>query len=124
MKIPFEYILTKLGSQNYQIKQMFGHHCVYTNGMMTLFLIKKQDNENNGICVASTMEHFESLKKSLPSLTAVDHLGIVSKGWFLIPESSSRFKKDAIKACELISQGDERIGRTPRTRKSRSLKRI
>jgi hypothetical protein len=115
-KIPFEFILDYLHSKKVRIKPMFGCFAVYVNTKMIFLLRLRNDKpELNGVWVASANIHIKTLSKILPGADLTLKL-IESKksanSWFLIPLQNEEFETTVIKACELVSKGDERIGKT------------
>jgi hypothetical protein len=58
-------------------------------------------------------------------MRSIKVLGKKVTGWQLLPAHAPDFEESAIRACELIIDGDERIGKIPgarRTAKSRTAK--
>lgn len=84
---------------------------------------RKPSHENsNGIWIATSHEYHESLKRDFPSLQSVHILneGKGETGWRLLHEGADDFEVSAIRLCELIKQGDERIGKVPKAKKNKS----
>lgn len=107
------------------VKSMFGCHAVYVGRKIMLITRKKPVHEDsNGIWIATSHEYHESLKKEFPSLESVHVLndGKGETGWRLLHESADDFEASAIRLCELIKAGDERIGRMPKPKKKKSGK--
>jgi hypothetical protein len=115
--ISYEIIFEFLPIERVDIKKMFGHQCLYFDGRMVMFLISKEGNEDNGICVATSKDHIESLGRELKSLRYLKSYGPDATNWRLIPSDSDRFEVDVEKACQLILKNDPRIGREPKSRK-------
>ncbi len=121
-KIPFEFILDYLHPLEVTIKPMFGCHAIYAGGKILLIVRKKEDHKDaNGVWIATGKEHHESLKKDLPGMHSVYILsdGKGETGWQMIHEEANDFEEAVIKVCELISKGDERIGKIPKARKKK-----
>ena len=98
---------------------MFGCHAVYVGNKIVLVLRNRPDHsEANGVWVATKKEHHESLKKDLPSLRSVYLLsdGTAETNWQMVPMDSDTFEEEATKACELILEGDKRIGTVPKSK--------
>jgi hypothetical protein len=114
--IPFAFALDYL-TVAYDLRQMFGCFAVYTGGKITLILRKRKDHRSmNGIWLATRKEHHASLKKDFPSLRSIPLLGRDPTNWQMVPERAGDFEASVIRACELVSRRDPRIGRTPRKR--------
>jgi hypothetical protein len=104
---------------------MFGSFAVYIGEKIMLVLRNRQDHEEaNGIWIATKSEHHASLKQFFPSMRSVYILsdGKAETEWQMLPVDADDFESSAIKACELILRGDERIGRIPKPKKKRSRK--
>ncbi len=120
--LPYDLILEYLPSDRITVKKMFGHQCLYFDGIMVMFMIAKDGHPDNGICLATAAEHIPSLGRELPSLRHLDSYGPDATGWRLLPADSPSFESDAARACELILAKDPRIGREARGRKVRGPK--
>jgi hypothetical protein len=119
---PFSFVVDHLATSSPIVKPMFGSHMVYVRDKMVFFLVSKEnDPENNGICFATRTEHRASLIKQFPSLRPLDAplpesfgaFGTEAADWLLLPASAEDFETAAITACELVTEGDSRIGRNP-----------
>ena len=114
-KIPFEFILDHLYPKKVKIKPMFGCFGLYVDGKMVFFLrYKTEKTELNGVWIATTTDNSASLSETLPSVNRDLKLveGKKSSGtWLLISIEDENFEAVVIKACELIIQGDSRIGK-------------
>jgi hypothetical protein len=95
---------------------------VYVGKKIVLVLRDKKDHpEANGVWMATAKKHHESFKRDFPSMRSVY---LISEGksetnWQMIPLDADDFESSVTLACELILQGDERIGTIPK-RKSRA----
>lgn len=116
--IPFEFILDYLFPFVPEIKPMFGSFAFY-NGKKIVLIVrdKKDDPEMNGVWVATSKEHHESLRKELPSLSSIPLLGKGETNWQLIPAGADDFEAAVIHVCELVKKGDKRIGTIPKKKK-------
>ena len=67
----------------------------------------------NGVWVATSKEHHQSLQNDALGLTdfILDNGDKHDSGWRLIREDHEDFESAVIRICELISHGDQRIGR-------------
>jgi hypothetical protein len=81
---------------------------------------KPTEPANNGMWLATTAEHHESLRAEFPAMQSIPALGGGITGWQMLAASAADFEESALRACELILARDPRIGKTPKARRSRS----
>ncbi len=118
--IPFEFVLESLAVKNPLTKPMFGAHGVYVDGKIVFILRDRETNpKDNGVWVATVGEHHKSLKKALPSLRSIEMFGPGPTGWQILPMSSKYFESSVEKACAMVLQNDERIGKYPKPKSKR-----
>lgn len=123
-KVPFEFVLESLLPLNPRVNPMFGAFAVYVGEKIVFVLRHKEDHqEANGVWIATKSEHHLSLKEIFPSMRSVYLLsdGKAETEWQMLPLDADDFETSAIKACELILRGDERIGRIPKPRKKKRV---
>ncbi len=118
--VPFDFVLDNLISREPRVKAMFGCFAVYCDNQI-VFLLRDQKSsaQDNGVWIATTAEHHESLKKELPSMRSISAVGPRKSGWQVIPASADGFESSVMCACELVVRHDPRIGKIPRIRKNR-----
>jgi hypothetical protein len=122
--IPFEFVLERLHTANPLVKMMFGCYSIYIKDKIMLALRKKdEDSRDNGVWVATTKEHHESLRNELPSLRTISLFGVAESGWQNIPEEGERFEEEVMMVCHLILKGDPRVGKVPKPKKKLSSRR-
>jgi hypothetical protein len=98
---------------------MFGCHAIYVSDKMVLILRnKKTGKRDNGVWVATTPEHHESLQAIFPSLRPIAVFGEQSS-WRNLPANASDFEESVMSICELIRRHDPRIGKIPKEKKVR-----
>ncbi|HLX12015.1 MAG TPA: hypothetical protein VKS81_04305 [Bacteroidota bacterium] len=120
-RIPFSFVFDYLHPLEPEIKRMFVTFALYVEDKIVLILRqKKEHTADNGVWIATEIEHHASLKKQLPSIRSIRLLGKGPTNWQIIPESSDDFEESVIRACELVVKGDPRIGRIPKPKKKRS----
>jgi hypothetical protein len=110
--LPFDFVLDYL-PPGIVVKKMFGMHYIYL-GKRIMLILRKRNNEPewNGVWVATSRAHHESLKNDIPELGSFSFEGDERQGnWLMIPDKAEDFEGAAIKVCELISHGDPRIGK-------------
>jgi hypothetical protein len=89
--LPYDFFFDYLPEDRIEIKKMFGHNCVYFDGLMVMFMIAKDGNPDNGICLATSKDHIASLSKEIKSLRHLESYGPDSTDWRLIPADSNKF---------------------------------
>ncbi|MGZ3697034.1 MAG: hypothetical protein ACXWPM_00680 [Bdellovibrionota bacterium] len=122
---PFPFVLEALERASPEIKPMFGCLAIYIDEKMMLVLREREDHpEDNGVWIASTVEHHPSLKRDFPSLRPIAMFsdGSSPAGTQNLPVDAEDFEEAALKACAFILRGDERIGRIPKKKKMPSKK--
>jgi hypothetical protein len=115
--VPHAFVLDALASLSPRTRPMFGCIAVYVDGRIVLALREKQETpDDNGVWLATTCEHHESLRREFPNMRSIGVLGKSITGWQLLAADASDFEQAAIRACELILSRDPRIGRVPKPR--------
>jgi hypothetical protein len=115
--IPHEFVLDALGELDIRTNPMFGCLAVYVGEKIVLILRDKLPSDaDNGVWLATTHEHHDSLRADFPSMRSIQVLGKKVTGWQVLPLGSADFEESAMRACELIITGDERIGKIPNSR--------
>ncbi|MBO0858756.1 MAG: hypothetical protein J2P21_09865 [Chloracidobacterium sp.] len=118
-KIPFAFALEELDALSPAIKPMFGGVIVYIGGKMALFLYDREKLPGfNGVSLATTPEQYRSLAREFSSTRDAEPKKIGERPWLHIPAEAADFEEQVLKACELILNGDPRIGRAPGPKKS------
>lgn len=112
---PFEFVLEALAGARYWTRPMFGCLAVYVGEKIVLALRDKPASaHSNGVWLATTADHHDSLRQDLPSMCSIPVLGEGVTGWQMLPASAPDFEESALRACELILARDPRIGKTPK----------
>lgn len=116
-KIPYNFVLDYLTGVDIVIKPMFGCHGIYTRGKLCLFLMRRdkplirreKEDLQKGVYIATRGDHIESLKIDFPAA----EFEILKEGkvWVFVSEDLPEFEAYVVRACEMISAGDPRIGR-------------
>jgi len=90
---------------------------VYVQDKIVLVLRdKRESTSDNGVWLATTIEHHASLGREFPNMRSIKVLGKSVTGWQVLPADAPDFEEAALRACELILAGDPRIGKVPRAR--------
>jgi hypothetical protein len=105
------------------IRPMFGCHAVYIGDKIVLILRERTDHQkDNGIWIATTLEHHKALKKDFPTLRSIEIFGPGPTGWQVLPSKDEAFEEDALKLVRLVLKEDLRIGKIPKKKKSKKIK--
>ena len=119
--IPFDFVLEYLDRLNPFVRPMFGCHAIYVGDKIVLIVRKKDTGKrDNGIWLATTKQHHDSLKSEFPEMRSIKLLGPGQTGWQVIPSDSTNFEESAIKICELVLKHDPRIGKIPEQKKNKN----
>jgi len=119
---PFPFLLDELYPFEPVIRLMFGCQALYRADKILLILRDRADHTDaNGIWIATSAEHHESLRMEFPSMHSI---GILSGGkgetaWQMISMYDEDFETSAVRLCELIKNNDERIGKIPKQKKKK-----
>ncbi len=109
---PFDFVFDYLPT-GIMVKKMFGMHYIYL-GKKIMLILRRSDKqpEWNGVWVATSKEHHQSLKSNVPELGPFIMDGDDRhSNWLLLQNDTEDFEGAAIKVCELIAHGDARIGK-------------
>lgn len=118
--IPFEFIIDELADLGPLTKPMFGCTAIYVGGKIVLILRQRNDPvEDDGIWLATTEEHHESLQNDFPSMRSIKLFGPGVTGWQVLPAMADDFEESAFRACEFVRNEDPRIGKIPKKKLSR-----
>jgi hypothetical protein len=117
--VQHEFVLDAISSLSPWTRPMFGCLAVYVENKIVLILRDKPDNRSdNGVWLATTSEHHESLRSEFPSMRSIQVLGSGVTGWQILPAEEEDFEEAALRACEMILAGDPRIGKIPGAKRS------
>jgi hypothetical protein len=93
---------------------MFGCLAVYVGEKIVLILRDKRDaTDDNGVWLATTREHHQSLQRDFPNMRSIRVLGKKVTGWQVLPADAPDFEEAALRACEFVLARDPRIGKVP-----------
>jgi hypothetical protein len=96
---------------------MFGSRAIYVDQKIVFILRRKQNPKtlrDDGIWIATSPEHKESLHRALPSLRPIEVFAErAMMTWLNLPEHEDGFEEAALEACRMVIRGDERIGKIP-----------
>jgi hypothetical protein len=120
--IPFEFVLDALAALKPRTNPMFGCLAVYVGPKIVMVLREKAGGHpDNGVWLATTKEHHESLRSEFPNMRSVGVLaGGGVTGWQLLAADTPDFEEAALRACDLVLARDARIGKVPKPKKRKS----
>jgi hypothetical protein len=118
--LPHEFVLDEIASLAPTTRPMFGCIAVYVEDKIVLILRdKRQPRADNGIWLATSTEHHESLRREFPQMRSIRVFGKKPTQWQVLPADDPDFEEAALRACKLVLARDPRIGRIPKTRLAR-----
>ena len=116
--MPHEFILDYLYPLVPRIKKMFGTHSIYIGAKIYLATRESAKKPlDNGIWIATNIEHQDNLKAQFPSLINISVYNI--KSWLVLPIEAADFEEVAIEICDLIKADNPRVGVLPKPKKKK-----
>lgn len=115
--MPFPFVLDELMPLRPTVKRAFGFTYLYLDEVILCGLrdsVKKP--ASNGIWLFTTTEHVESLGQEFPNLPRRCLWRSGKNAWIILASRLEYFEEYAFKTCELILNGDRRIGRLSRSK--------
>lgn len=114
--LPFEFLIEELSGLRPVVKSVFGFTYVYLDEQLLLFALRDSVKQpaTNGMWLFTSSEHADSLAKEFPDLSRRQIWRSGKNCWIVLASSREYFEEYALKACELILNGDRRIGRVSR----------
>lgn len=118
--VPQQFVLDAIAALSPVTRPMFGCLAVYVGEKIVYVLRDKREDAtgDNGVWLATTQEHHESLRREFPNMRSIRVLGKDVTGWQLLPADAPDFEEAALRVCELILAGDARIGKIPKRQAS------
>ena len=122
-RVPYEFVLEALAPLSPMTRPLFSCVAVYI-GEKIVFALRDRPTAtaDNGVWLATTQEHHESLRRELPNMRSIGVLGKDVTGWQILPADSADFETAAFRACELVLARDARIGKVPKVKKKRTAR--
>jgi hypothetical protein len=102
-----------------KLKRMFGFTYVYLDEKLLCALRNSvKQPGSNGVWLFTTKEHLDSLGREFPDLSRRYFWRARSgeNAWIVLASRLENFEEYAFRACELMLNGDRRIGRVSRGR--------
>ena len=117
--VPHRFVLDAIAELSPTTRIMFGCLAVYVGRKIVLILRDKRDaTSDNGVWLATTKEHHDSLRREFPNMRSIQVLGKGVTGWQVLPADAPDFEEAALRACDLILARDPRIGKIPKARRT------
>jgi hypothetical protein len=121
--VPYRFVLDAVEQIPIVTRSMFGCLAVYLADKIVLLLRERQDSKaDNGVWLATTHEHHESLRREFPNMRSIQLFGKEVTGWQVLPADAPDFEQAALRACELVVARDPRIGKVPAGRRRSKAK--
>lgn len=118
-KVPYEFVLDALADLSPWTRPMFGCTAIYVEDKIVLILREKPgSSRDNGVWLATTCEHHDSLRREFPNMRSIEVLGKDVTGWQVLPADAPDFEEAAMHACELVLARDPRVGKVPKSRRT------
>lgn len=118
---PHQFVLDAISSLSPVTRSMFGCLAVYVGNKIVFFLRDKpQASPDNGVWLATTEPHHESLRREFPSMRSIQVLRKKVTHWQVLPADAPDFEEAALRAAELVLARDPRIGKVPQSRRTPS----
>lgn len=117
---PYDFVLDRIAILAPLTRPMFGCVAVYIEDKIVLILRDKAKSpSDNGVWLATTAEHHESLRREFPAMRSIRLFGKKPSQWQVLPADDPDFETAAMQACKLILDRDPRIGKVPKPRRIR-----
>lgn len=118
--IPHAFVLEAVAEVVTKTRPMFGSLAVYVREKIVFILRDKRDGSaDDGVWLATTAEHHESLRRDFPNMRSITVFGRDVSHWQVLATDTADFEEAALRACELVLAGDPRIGKIPKPRRKR-----
>lgn len=115
--VPHAFVLEAISALSPNTRPMFGCLAVYVADKIVLILRDRADHTaDNGVWLATTREHHESLRREFPNMRSIRVLGKEVTGWQVLAADAPDFESAALHACDLLLARDRRIGKAPKPR--------
>jgi hypothetical protein len=97
--IPHAFVLDALSPLSPYTRPMFGCLAIYVRDRIVLILRDKAKNTaDNGIWLATSQEHHQSLRREFPSMRSIQVLGKRVTDWQVLPLDAPDFESAALRA--------------------------
>ena len=97
--VPHEFVLDAIAPLSPWTRPMFGCLAIYVEDKIVLILRDKRDQmADNGVWLATTEEHHQSLRREFPNMRSIQVLGKKVTGWQVLPTDAEDFEEAALRA--------------------------
>jgi hypothetical protein len=118
---PHQFVLDALAQLSPFTRPMFGCLAIYVGEKIVLILRDRPSYpKDNGVWLATTQDHHESLRGDFPSMRSIALFGEKVTSWQVLPSDAPDFEESALRACDLVIAGDPRIGKIPNSQKRKA----
>ena len=123
-QMAFNFVLDHLENLQPVVRPMFGCHAVYVGEKILLITRDKGgSDQDDGVWLATRVEHHHSLRKEFASLRSIRILGDGGEtNWQIIPKDSETFEEEVLQVIDAIKRGDPRIGTIPKRKNPPALR--
>ena len=91
--VPHAFVLEAVSALSPRTRPMFGCLAIYVGDKIVLILRDKPgESGDNGVWLATTVEHHESLRREFPSMRSTRVLGKKVTGWQVLPADAPAFR--------------------------------
>src|ERR1700678_1032035 len=117
--VPHQFVLDAVATLSPETRPLFGCLAIYVREKIVLVLREKPNHTaDNGVWLATTKDHHQSLRSEFPNMRSIKVLGKEVTGWQVLPSDAPDFEQAVLRACDLVLAGDPRIGKVPGARRS------
>jgi hypothetical protein len=114
-EVPYDFVLKELYPFRPRIRKMLGCYALLKDTTLLMLLRDKESQlEFNGVFVATQPAYFTALQEEIHTSKMEFDLDGEENSWIFISEDLDNFEQKVKKACEMIKNGDERIGKATR----------
>jgi hypothetical protein len=118
--LPFAFVVDELMPLRPTIRRAFGFTYLYVGDVLLCALRDSEKKPaSNGMWLFTTREHVDQLAAEFSELPKRYLWRSKDNAWVILPSKLEEFENYAFKACELIMNGDKRIGRLSRGKVAR-----
>src|SRR5246127_1673428 len=90
--IPHAFVLDAISTVSPYTRPMFGCLAIYVRDKIVLILRDKpKSTADNGVWLATTQEHHQSLRREFPNMGSIQMLGKPETGWQVLPVDAPVF---------------------------------
>ena len=120
-KPPHAFVVEALAPLEPEVRRMFSGFSVYVGDRIVCMLrdhAKSPRDNGLWLVLSEIVDPADpALRRELPSLRSIGLLGDKIRHWLLIPSDGPDFEAEALHACDLLLNHDQRLGRVPESRR-------